>query len=100
MIDAREQLVTLTEARSQYIPRSGNGKAVNPSTLWRWIRQGLKGLDGERIRLEVLYRGSTPMTSPEAIRRFFDSVTEARLARTLDDHDHVTDDELSAAGLK
>ena len=41
-----DELVTLDYARKQLIPRRSDGKPVNPSTVWRWIRKGLEGLDG------------------------------------------------------
>lgn len=81
MIDSTERLISISHARKNRIPPSDDGRLINPSTVYRWIRQGLEGLDGERIRLEVTYRGQTPYTSAEAIDRFFAAVTMARLAR-------------------
>jgi hypothetical protein len=72
----------LAYARNRWIPRNDNGKPVNASTVARWIRQGMLTNDGKRIVLEVQYRGNLPMTSQEAVRRFFDAVTAARLERS------------------
>ena len=53
-------LVSLDHARKKLIPPRPNGNPVNPSTVWRWIRKGLEGPDGERIKLSVVYCGSRP----------------------------------------
>ncbi|HQX50640.1 MAG TPA: hypothetical protein PLY87_16745 [Planctomycetaceae bacterium] len=101
-IEVHEQLQTLRYARNRWIPKSDSGKTVNPSTVVRWIRDGLQGLDGKRIRLEVTYRGQTPFTTQEAVQRFFAAVTDARLARiarTQQRADDVTDYELQSVGL-
>lgn len=98
----QEQLHPLNYARNHWIPKSTSGKPINPSTTFRWVRDGLEGLDGERIRLEVVYRGQMPCTSQQAVQRFFQSVTEApleRMARTQQRADDVTTDELEAVGL-
>lgn len=55
-----DELVTLDYARKHLIPRRSDGKPVNSSTVWRWIRKGLEGLDGDRIKLIVIYAGSRP----------------------------------------
>ena len=96
------KLVDLTTARKTLIPRRPDGKPVDPSTVWRWIRRGLEGIEGERIRLKVVYAGSRPFVTQNAIDDFFEAVTEAKLERhrraeelTAD----VSDDELEAAGL-
>lgn len=102
MNNCSEQLVSIGYARKHLIPPSDGGRLINPSTVYRWIRTGLEGLDGNRIRLEATYRGQTPFTSAEAINRFFAAVTTARLARiekTLADSAEVSDCELAAAGL-
>ncbi len=103
MIDCRERLVSLSHARKHLIPPSDDGRPVNPSTVYRWVRVGLEGLDGHRIRLEVTYRGQTPFTSAESIERFFAAVTTARLARierTQNQAADVSDADLAAAGLR
>ena len=102
----KETLINLSFARNREIPRREDGRPIDPSTLWRWIRKGLAGSDGGRIKLEVLYCGNTPKTSKEAVARFFDAVTEARLARHVvdgaagdDQRDAETQRRLEAAGL-
>ena len=101
-VPVHEKLKTLSYARNCWIEKSDSGKAVNPSTVFRWIRDGLEGLDGKRIRLDVSYRGQTPYTSQEAVQRFFAAVTAARLARMAARQQRsadVTDDELESVGL-
>ncbi|GAB5442869.1 MAG: hypothetical protein Fues2KO_32180 [Fuerstiella sp.] len=96
-------LVTLTEARKHHIPRRPNGKPIDPSTLWRWNRKGLEGVDGERIKLEFVYVGNRPYVTPDAIDSFCQAVTEAKLERHRRAEQlaaDVTDDELQAAGLR
>jgi len=97
-----EQLESLTYARKHWIPKSASGKPLAPCTLFRWVKDGLEGLNGNRIRLEVLYRGQTPCTSEQAVQRFFQHITEARLtrmARTAQRAADVTAAELEAVGL-
>lgn len=96
------ELFSLDHARKHLIPRRPDGRPVNPSTTWRWIRRGLEGLDGARIRLDVVYVGSRPYITQNAIGNFVQAVTEARLERqrrAAEPVADVTDDELQAAGL-
>lgn len=74
-----EELRPLSYARNHWIPKSANGRSVNPTTVWRWVNRGIRDSDGtRRIRLEVVCRGRTLFTSREAINRFLQAVTEAR----------------------
>ncbi len=97
-----QELVDLTTARKELIPRRPDGKPVDPSTVWRWIRKGLEGIDGERIKLAVVYAGSRPFVTSDAIDEFFRAVTEAKLERHRRAEElaaDVSDEELQAAGL-
>jgi hypothetical protein len=99
---ATQDLIPLSEARKTLIPRRPGGKPVNPATAWRWVRHGLEGVDGERIRLAVTYVGSRPYVTPDAVSEFFDAVTEAKLERhrrVVEPLADVSDDELADAGL-
>jgi hypothetical protein len=99
---ASNELRSLDYARKNLIPRRPNGKPVNPSTVWRWIRKGLEGLDGERVTLAVTYAGSRPCVTAEAIDVFFNAVTEAKLERyrlALEIRSDVSEVELNDAGL-
>ena len=82
--------------------RAETHKNVNPSTPWRWITKGIAGLDGERIKLQVWYVGRAPHTTQAKVREWLEAVTQARLARmarTQQRANDVTDDELEAVGL-
>lgn len=98
------KLLHLEHARKNGpIPRRFNGKPINPSTVWRWIRKGLQAVDDERIRLEVTYVGNTPYVTENAIAEFFQAVTAAKLERHRRAEAlaaDVTDAELAAAGLQ
>ncbi len=59
----KENLLTLTEA-AKTLPRP-NGKKIATTTLWRWARQGIRG-----IRLETRRLGRRVVTSVEALDRF------------------------------
>ncbi|OQA02992.1 MAG: hypothetical protein BWY69_00723 [Planctomycetes bacterium ADurb.Bin401] len=64
-----ENLVTLNQA-SKLLPRV-DGKRIHISTLWRWCKKGLKG-----INLEYVRTGSKIITSQEAMQRFFDALVK------------------------
>ena len=91
-ITVREELKSLAYARNRWIPRNDDGKPVNASTVVRWTRQGLLTPDGKRIRLEVHFRGNTPMTSQQAVARFMAAVTEAKLQQATIRHDAAASD--------
>lgn len=98
----QNDLVSLDHARKHLIPRRPDGKPINPSTVWRWIRKGLEGVDGNRIKLAVTYVGNRPYVTAEAIKAFFQAVTDAKLERHRKAEDQaadVTDDDLKKAGL-
>ncbi len=102
MVTATSDLIPLNSSLGRLIPQSPDGKKLNCSTLWRWVQKGLSDANGERIKLEVIYVGRTPHVSAEMVKAFFDKVTAARLARlarTQQRADDVTDDELEAVGL-
>jgi hypothetical protein len=85
MIDLNtEQPVPLCEVR---LPGRG-GKPVHFSTVWRWVTRGVRGPNGERIRLAALRLGSRWVTSALAIQQFAEKLTPefspaAPPARTL-----------------
>ncbi len=99
---AQQGFIPLSVARKQLFPSNANGRPITPSTVWRWVRKGLEGLDGQRIRLEVVYRGNTPYVTTEAVQQFYAAVTHARLERmrrTQERPSDVTEAELAAVGL-
>ena len=58
-----EEVHTLTEITKR-LPKV-NGRNIHPSTLWRWARKGVNG-----VQLEVLRLGGRLFTSLEALERF------------------------------
>ena len=96
------ELVPLTTARKTIIPRRPNGRPVDPSTVWRWVRKGLAGVGSDRIKLPITYCGQSPYVTAEDVAEFFSRVTEAktkRHSRTQAQAADVSDAELQAAGL-
>jgi hypothetical protein len=78
MIDVNTECVGPFSEAADWLPRcrrgkEGRGTKVALSTFWRWATIGLKG-----IRLETIYIGSVRCTSKEALKRFFERVSEAK----------------------
>lgn len=74
MIDvANEHLLTLSQA-ARRIPGRGGRKRIHPSCLYRWAREGVHG-----AVLETCVVGGTQFTSEEALQRFSEYLTAARL---------------------
>lgn len=59
---------------------AGLGRHANGDTVLRWINHGLRGRNGQRIRLEACRAGGKWLTSAQAISRFFDALTAAASA--------------------
>ena len=74
---ATETLVTSAGA-TDYVPHRRRGRKCSPSTIWRWMVYGCRG-----IRLESLVVGTTRCTSVQALQRFFDALTEAAEAEQV-----------------
>ena len=94
-----KDLIPLSKAIRTEIPG-----APSVTTTWRWVTRGLApAVDGEpRVKLAVVYVGNKPFTTRTAIRDFIERATQARLARlqrTQDRADDVTDNELASVGL-
>jgi Protein of unknown function (DUF1580) len=62
------------------LPLGRNGRPIHPSTILRWIHQGIRG-----VRLEAMRLGGRWMTSEEAIARFLQ-----RLSTTSDGNESGT----------
>ena len=73
-ITSREAL-TLTEA-AKLLPTT-DGKRVQPSTVWRWCRIGIKGRNGHRIRLEHSRLGRRVVTSRRSLDAFGAAIAQA-----------------------
>ena len=51
------------------------GRPIHPSTVFRWIWDGVRGPGGELVRLEGLRIGKHWATSKQALQRFFEELT-------------------------
>lgn len=71
-ISLSEDLLTFSAAAKTLPPRRGN-RPTHTSCLFRWYRNGLRG-----VRLEAIRVGGTLMTSKQALERFFERLSEAR----------------------
>ena len=69
-----EKLRSFAEAASR-LPALRGGKAVNPSTVWRWTTRGVRARNGVLVRLECLKVGGTCCTSDQALLRFFHALS-------------------------
>jgi hypothetical protein len=62
-------------AAARRLPPFRNGRPVSPSTIWRWITEGVKLPDGRTVRLEGARIGARWVTSAEALARFVSAQT-------------------------
>lgn len=58
-------------------PSYRNSRPVNPSTVWRWLTDGVRLPSGRRLRLEAARIGGRWLTSAAAIERFIRAQTPA-----------------------
>ena len=72
-ISLDEELLSPAEA-ARLIP-----KRRVPSTIWRWYRHGVRG-----VQLETVVIGGRRYTSREALQRFIRRTTEARQQNDLE----------------
>lgn len=70
-----ETLVSLATA-ARKVPGRG-GRPLHPSTIFRWICEGVRTPDGVRLKLEACRIGFSWKTSEQALRRFVDALTAA-----------------------
>ena len=71
MIDIKtESLLSITDTTKR-LPLV-DGKRCHCSSVWRWIRKGLRGVHLEHVRV-----GHRICTSEEALTRFFNALAEA-----------------------
>ena len=64
-----KQIINLTQA-AKILPLR-RGKRIAISTLWRWCRKGLHGVQLDYVRI-----GRNIATSREALNRFFNALAE------------------------
>ena len=93
MIPVGEQLVSLARA-PQHLPPRRAGKRPVPSTLYRWVKVGVRG-----IKLEAIQVGGTLCTSLEALQRFFDRLTDPSQPTTTERVQRAAQQRAAAAFL-
>jgi hypothetical protein len=60
---------------ARLFPSYRMARPVAPSTVYRWIADGVQAPDGSRVRLEAVRLGGRWLTSTQAIERFIASQT-------------------------
>ena len=69
-----EPLISLSQAVARY-PGHRGAKRLHPATLTRWILNGVKAVDGRRVKLEAIRLGCRWLTSEAALQRFADALS-------------------------
>jgi hypothetical protein len=80
MIDLSTESVIALRDAPKSLPSARLGKPVSLACLLRWVLDGARGPEGQRVRLEALRLGGRWITSKEALQRFAE-----RLTPTADD---------------
>jgi hypothetical protein len=76
------------------IAKARTGKRPAPSTIWRWVRKGCRG-----VRLEAIQHSSVWMTTPAAFADFLRRQTDHALGPRESADDESLDEALAAEGL-
>ena len=71
-----EGLIPLSEV-PKIIGADENGRRLHRSAPWRWVSKGVKGPDGDPVRLEAVKNGRGWCTSQAAVARFLAAQTPA-----------------------
>ena len=88
-----ESLRPVDYARKWWVPRHADNKPISTSTMYRWIKRGVKG-----VKLRALYTTAGAVTSEVACKEFLSRVDAARRAE-LQPTEETTPEQLAAAGL-
>jgi hypothetical protein len=70
IIVAEETVIPLAEV-PKYVPTRRGGKKLHAATAFRWVKDGVRG-----VKLESLRVGGTLCTSVQALQRFFERLSE------------------------
>jgi hypothetical protein len=70
---ASEELLTFPQA-SRRLPIVSGKEPMNPTTVWRWHRYGLRRADGVMVRLQAVRIGGRWVTSAQALERFLEAL--------------------------
>ena len=68
--------LSMGQAARRFPPYRGN-RPVNPSTIFRWIKDGVRLPDGRSVHLEAARVGGRWLTSEQALARFIGAQTPA-----------------------
>jgi hypothetical protein len=78
MIDAatilNENTLSLSQAAKR-LPAGRNGAPVSLACVLRWVLDGARAPDGQKVRLEAVRIGGRWITSIEALARFAEALT-------------------------
>jgi hypothetical protein len=75
MIDlSTESALSLNQAAG-ILPAGRGGRPVSLGCILRWVLDGAKAPDGNRVRLEAVRLGGRWVTSREAVQRFAEALT-------------------------
>ena len=79
----RSRYRSLSEAAGQF-PPFRNGRRVQVATLTRWITDGVRDRDGDRIKLRAKRLPGRWVVTDEAVAEFIESLTKDRTAPQLE----------------
>jgi hypothetical protein len=74
-IDLRTETPLGLAQAARRVPSGRRERPVHPSTLFRWIHDGVRVAGGAIVRLEALRLGGRWVTSLEALQRFAEGLT-------------------------
>jgi hypothetical protein len=77
MIDLTAETIIPLKTACTRVPPARDGKRTHLATILRWIMNGARGPNGERVKLEAVRLGGRWMTSHEALQRFAERLTPA-----------------------
>jgi len=102
-IDVSAEKVLFFGDAIKRLPVTRSGRPIHTNTIWRWATKGLKGPNGQVVRLEYGKIGGRNCTSEEALQRFFDrlrgKVVETPLPSVQAKRAKRAEDELKKLGF-
>jgi hypothetical protein len=75
MIDIHSEPLLPLSAAAALVPPARRAKRTHPSTLLRWVLDGIRSSDGARIKLEAIRLGGRWMTTRSALQAFAQRLT-------------------------
>jgi hypothetical protein len=73
VIDLQREKPRPLRQACDHVPHRRRGRKLHVATLYRWWKDGLRG-----VHLEVVCLGGTPVTTVEALHRFFKALADAK----------------------